>query len=231
MFLKKVLTHYLPPENQPKNDPELNLTHDGFTVIVGKTGSGKTTLLVDLIVQGALNFSKLYINAKNLQEPIYEGLMRFIVDVEERVGKQILFVNSEDDGVVSVDDLDPNESNLVIFDDWISVAGKKALKKVEEYATRGRKQHCMTFYLSQNFSPISRIIRSNSIYYWIGQITQPSAMKYIQREVADDITWEEFLGLYKYATQNQGFLVIDLKTTDASKKYRKGFDEYLKQGG
>src|SRR5438132_5565420 len=120
------LKHYLPIPDNGYNNKYKHIPQWPFRLLIcGSSGAGKTNLLLNLILQ-YLNYDRLFVYAKDLSEPKYEYLQELFNDddvdneedseeEEEEVSAAALF--SSDDKVISVDDLDANKQNLIVFDD------------------------------------------------------------------------------------------------------------------
>ena len=69
----------------------------------------------------------------------------------------------------SVDDIDPDENNLFIFDDQLteSVAKQKA---ISDLFIRGRKQNASAIYITQSYFDTQKLIRKNCDYILLKKI-------------------------------------------------------------
>ena len=70
-------------------------------------------------------------------------------------GQNISFASNDKGHIVEVDDLDPNYTNFVIFDDFVT---EKVQKNAEDLFVRGRKRNASTMYISQSYFETPRII-------------------------------------------------------------------------
>ena len=82
--------------------------------ITGATGSGKTNLLINIIEQSK-NFTKLYLFAKKIDEPLYE----YLIESFQKVDDSLISFSNDIQDVVNPDDIDESIQNLIIFDDLI----------------------------------------------------------------------------------------------------------------
>src|SRR5687767_5111604 len=89
-------------------------------LLVGASGSGKTNLLLNLILQ-YLQFDRLFIYARDLNEDKYVFLQTLLKD------EPAAEFSSRDD-IISVDKLDPNQQNLLVFDDHVTTVSQKDIE-------------------------------------------------------------------------------------------------------
>src|SRR5277367_5812105 len=80
-------------------------------LIIGPSGCGKSNLLMNLILK-YLYFDKLFLYSKHLDQPFYKKL------VEASDGDSSFTFSNNAEDVVDIDSLDPDEQNLICFDDF-----------------------------------------------------------------------------------------------------------------
>lgn len=121
-------------------------------------------------------------------------------------------------------ELNPNNKNLMIFDDLLL----EKQNKCESYYIRGRHSNVDCFYLSQNYFKLPRqTIRENANFI----VLFPQDLKNINHiyndHVSSDMSNDEFRILCKNTwEQPHGFVVIDLSCKKHNGKYRSGFDNF-----
>ena len=215
-------------------DPNpLIFDHPFNLIIVGKTGSGKTTLL-KILIKYYLKFDALYICAKTINETkylqlrerytLFDGIERddlellnkkdkkLILEWYDKYKKEVLFTSDLNE-FITVDDLDPSQKNLIIFDDCVN---EKDQSKIDNFFIRGRKYNASNIYLTQKWFGIPRGIRENANCF----IFLKGIFKDIYRAIRDIdcISKDEFKIIYKKVFQDEhDFLVFD-------KKYRRNFN-------
>lgn len=151
-------------------DTSLIPKHPFRLLIIGESGSGKSNLLLNFIYD-FIDFENLFMCAKDIEEPIYQKLQEDfdfegitendVLKFDKRLLKMFntnanFYDNLED--MVSVNDLDREQKNLVVFDDCIC---EKNQNKIIEFFIRGRKQNASIIYLTQSFYDTPRSIRLN----------------------------------------------------------------------
>src|SRR6266568_4911042 len=94
-------------------------------LICGQTGCGKTNLLLNLLLD-YLYYNKLYVYAKDLSESSYMFLQEFFDEIHKKMEEKYeirepiatFFSNKSD--IIDVDDLDKENQNLFVFDDFVT---------------------------------------------------------------------------------------------------------------
>lgn len=220
---EKLPEKYLTQKRKYKNYPELKIDLNSRIVFVGSSGSGKTTVAVNMIRLFGC-FTKIYLFAKNLEEPLYAWLIDWSQKFHKKTGHQLLLFSNDENEIPSVDALDKNELNLIIFDDMIT-CGNVAKKKISELWIRSRKHNCTCFFLSQNYSSIPPLIRRNSDYAVLKKINTNRDLRFILSEYSLGISMQKLVALYKHATSKgiTGFLLIDLNGPD-NLRFRANFE-------
>src|SRR5271154_6612746 len=82
-------------------------------LIIGPSGCGKSNLLMNLIIK-YLYFDKLFLYSKHLDQPLYKKFM------EASEGNDSFIFNNKAEEVIDIDSLDPEEQNLICFDDFLT---------------------------------------------------------------------------------------------------------------
>lgn len=122
-------------------------------------------------------------------------------------------------------ELDPNEKNLVIFDDLML----ENQSKIERYFTRGRHNNIDCFYLSQNYTEIPpHTVRENANFFMLFPQDE-TALNNFHKNHCRDIDKEKFRLLCNLSWEIPfGFVTIDLSDFEKKRKYRKLLDYCLK---
>jgi len=213
------------PIQSLQSDDKLMFKFPSYVCVVGSSGCGKTTSIIKLLITNKIRWTRIYLNAIMLEEPIYEALMKHCLELEKETGNEIIFPNNDVEDIIPVDSLDENEQNVIIFDDFVN---EKNQKEAMDYFQRGRKKNAMIIYISQSFHKIPQFIRLNTNYFMI--------FKTISRDVINIATYfsslidkKNFYEVFRKATKDKyNFLLIDLKTTDDNLKIRWNFSKGFK---
>ena len=121
-------------------------------MIIGGSGSGKTSTLLDLInKQGDID--KIYLYAKDLNEPKYEYLIKNHKNTGiKHLNDPNAFIecsNTMDDVYENINDYNPNRKRkiLIVFDDMIAdiMTNKKFQAIIKELFIRCRKVNISLF--------------------------------------------------------------------------------------
>ena len=123
-------------------------------MIIGSSGSGKTNTLLNLINEQK-DIDKIYLYAKDLNEPKYE----FLIKNREKAGIKHLndpkafieCLNTMDDIYENIVDYNPNRKRkiLIIFADVMT--NKKFQKIVKELFIRCRKLNISLVFITQSY--------------------------------------------------------------------------------
>ncbi len=195
-----------------------------LTIIVGKTGTGKTNLLCNLLYD-SLKWTKLYLNAKDLSEDKYVTLFEACQKVQDRVKKPketFYKFNNMPENIVSVDNLDPCERNLIIFDDFVT--DKSAGIKINDLCIRGRKKNASIIYLAQSYFDIPKMIRLQAGYHIFFKTHDNREIGNIYQNHGLGLDKQTFCNLFYEATREPySFFMIDNFTNEEALKIRKNF--------
>ena len=173
------------------------MPHQCFRMLIcGPSGSGKTNTSMHMIYN-MLYFDKVYLYAKNLEQPKYRNLMDVFQPISDAVGYDV--IEASNDEIIPVQDLDSDSQKIVIFDDFVCDKNQKPLI---DYFIRGRHKNCSVIYLSQSYYKTPKDIRLNCSHFSIYEF--PSANekssicreKSIQKELYDKATEEPYSFIY-----------------------------------
>ena len=117
------------------------------TLIIGPSGSGKTNTLLNLIQQDNNIIDKIYLYAKDLEEPKYQLLIEKRENAGiKKVNDSNAFIecsNSMDDVYNNIDEYNPKRKRkiLIVFHDMIAdiMTNKRFQSMIKELFIRRRK--------------------------------------------------------------------------------------------
>ena len=214
-------------ENDNKNWPYRML-------IIGPSRSGKTNALLNLIQKDNNNFiDKIYLYAKDLEEPKYQLLVKEC----ENAGIKNLndpnafieYSNTMDDVHNNIDDYNAKRKRkiLIVFDDMVAdiMTNKKFQASIKELFIRCRKLNTSLVFISQSYFSVPKEVRLNSTHYLIMKIHDRRELQQIAINHSADIDYKDFLKIYKNCTkQPYSFLTIDTTLpADNFMRFRKNF--------
>ena len=93
----------------------------------GPRGCGKTNTVMHMIYK-VLFFDKIYLFSKNLEQPKYQRLLETFDPISEECGYDI--VETSNDEIILVNELDDSNQKLVIFDDFVCEKIKNLLLNI-----------------------------------------------------------------------------------------------------
>ena len=192
-------------------------------IVTGGTGSGKTNFVLNLI--SLINtWEKIYLFAKDLEEPLYASYIDTIKEVERNTGHSILFTGSDISTILDPSTFNPKTNSLIIIDDMVAEKDKN-LNKVAEYWIRGRKRNISCIFLSQDYFKVPTIMRKNSEYFAFCKINTNRDLTMIMKDFRLGVLEEELEKLYIKATEG-GFpnvFLVDVVTPEPQYKFRRNF--------
>ena len=134
-------------------------------LVIGPSGSGKTNALLNLIQQDNKNLiDKIYLYAKDLEEPKYQLLIK----KRENAGIKNLndlnafieYWNSMDDIYDNIDDYNPKRKRkvLIIFDDMIAdtMTNKRFQAIIKDLFIRSRKLNISICFITQSYYAVPK---------------------------------------------------------------------------
>ena len=160
-----------------------------WPLIIGPSGSGKTNVFLNLIQKQENDslIDKIYLHAKDLNEPKYQ----FLIKKREDVGIKNLndpsafieYSNTMDDVYNNVDDYNPKRKRktLIVFDDMTAdiMTNKKFLAIIKELFIRCRKLNIPLVFITQSYFSVPKEVRLNSTHYLIMKIPHKRELQQI----------------------------------------------------
>ena len=202
-------------------------------LIIGPSEFGKTNYLLNPIQKDNNIIDKIYLYAKDLEEPKYH----LLINKREKAGISfnndptafIEYSNSMDDIFPQVEDYNKKRKRkiLIIFDDMIShvMSDKKAQKVLKDLFIRCRKLNISLWFLIQSYFSVPKDVRLNCTHYILFKLHNNRELQNIAINHSADIDYKDFIKIYRYCTRELfNFLTID---TTKDKKFIKTFDETL----
>ena len=161
---------------------------------------------------------------QNSQIPPSIVLQEWAKTIKKKSDIECNFFETDSD-VPNPRDLNPENKNLMIFDDLIL----EKQNKCECYYVRGRHSNVDCFYLAQNYFRVPRqTIRTNSNFICLFPQDIRDLNNLHLDHIGDDMTKEEFRKFCnKYWESPYGFAVIDLTSKKETGKYREGLDNFF----
>ena len=141
-------------------------------LIIGGSGSGKTNSLFNIIKEQKNDelIDKIYLYAKNLNEPKYKLLIEKREDPEiKHLNDPKTFLeysNTMDDVYNNINNCSPKRSRkiLIVFDDMVAdiMTNKKFQAIIKELFTRCRKLNIPLVFIKQSYFSVPKEVRLNS---------------------------------------------------------------------
>ena len=138
-------------------------------LVIGSSGIGKTNYLLNSIQRDNNIIDKIYLYAKDLDEPKYQ----LLINKREKAGINfnndpnafIEYSNSMDDILPDIEDYNKKRKRkvLIIFDDMIShvMSDKKAQQVLKDLFIRCRKLNISLCFLTQSYFSVPKDVRLN----------------------------------------------------------------------
>jgi len=209
--------------NDPYHNPNKSQgvpLHPFRMIIAGASGSGKTNAAMNVITD-CNAFEKIYIYAKELDQPLYNYLIKKIEKVEAKLKKKIISYSSDVKEIPSPDIFNKNTQNLIIIDDMIM---EKNLESVETLYVRSRNRNCSVIFLSQAYYPIPKNIRMNTGYLILRGIDSRKDFNMVISNFALNKSTDELWKMYEKSIEEpMQWFMIDLITTNQKMRYRAGY--------
>ena len=202
------------------------LDHPYRIFIIGGSGSGKTNTLLNLINEQK-DIDKIYLYAKDLNEPKYE----YLIKNRENAGIKhvndgnafIEYFNTMDGVYKNIDEYkNPNRRRkIIVFDDMIAdiMISKKFHAIIKELLIRCRKINISLVFITQSYFSVSKDVKLSSANYFIMKINNKREIQNIAIDHSGDIDYKDFMKIYREWTKEPyNFLTIDI-TLPSSNPY------------
>ena len=186
------------------------LDHPYRITIIGGSGSGKINALLNLIKERDKHdvIDKIYLYAKDLNEPMYE----YLIKKRENVGTKhyndptafFECSNTMDDGYENIVNYNPKRDKkiLIVFEDMIAdiMTNKKFKAIIKELFIRCRKLNISLVSITQFYFSVAKYVRLNSTHYLIMKINEKRELRNIAIIHSADIDYKDFMKIYRECT-------------------------------
>ena len=182
--------------------------HPYRILIIGGSGSGKTNALLNLINEQG-NIDKIYLHAKDLNEPKYE----YLIENHKNTGIKHLIdpntftecSNTMDNVYKNIHDYNPNTKRkiLLVFHDMNEdiKSNKKFKAIVKDLFFRCRKLYVSLVFITQFYFFVPKDVRLNSTHYLIMKINNKRELKNISFNHSADIDYKDFMEIHSKCTK------------------------------
>jgi len=189
-------------------------------IIIGPSGSGKTQLLLNLIMR-FMNWDKLYLVAPSVDDQrCYEVLKDYNDNATDIKGENVIEFITDIEEAPSVEDLDGDINNLVVYDDVMLDKQKNPAR----IFSRGRHRNTDVIYLTQRYTQIPKVIRDNCNILAVFNGVDTHTLRNIWQTWCCDMDFNEFKNFFSHAQSvKHGFVTINLH--DPRSRYRIGLDQ------
>ena len=186
-------------------------------LIVRGSRSGKTNALFNLINEQD-DSDKIYLYAKDLNEPKYEYLIKNHKNTGiKHLNDPNAFIecsNTMDDVYENINDYNPirKRKKLIVFDDMIAdiMTNKRFQAIIKELFIRCRKLNISLVFITQSYFSVPKDVRLNSTHYLIMKINNRKEIQNIPNDCSADIDYKDFVKSYRKCTREPfNFLTID----------------------
>ena len=116
--------------------------------------SRKNNSLTNILLKPLIQYDKVYLYAKFLEEPEYQPLRDSLEEVSRKIGDDV--IECSNDGIIPLDELPNDDQKLVVFDDFLFEKKNRLIDYIS-----GRNKNCSVIYLSQSFFKTPKDIRLN----------------------------------------------------------------------
>ena len=186
-------------------------------MIIGGFGSGKINALLNIIKEQE-DIDKIYLYAKDLNEPKYEFLIKKRDDVGIKYcNDPNAFTecsNTMDDVYENIDDYNPSRKRklLIAFDYMIAdiMTNRKLQAIIKELFIRCRKVNISLVFITQSCFSVPKDVRLNATHYLVRKINSRKELINIVLNHSVDIDYHSFVRIYRECTRKPySFLTID----------------------
>ena len=178
---------------------------------------------------------KIYLYAKDIQEPKYEYLINKREEARiKNLNDPQAFVEYSDDMNDVLDDINNYNKNrdkkvLIVFDDMIANIGynKNFKRIIKELFYRARKINVSIVFITQSYFKALKGAGLNSIHYILMKIGNKKELKRIAEEKSGHLDYKDFLKMYNYCTKEPySFMTIDARPT-ATIPFKRNFNDLI----
>ena len=201
-------------------------------IIAGSSSSGKGNLLTDILTRNKIHYTALYVYSRHITQSKYKYLKKYVENIEKKLKKQKIEVDiikawdNTLDNLVECEDLDENEDNIIVIDDFNAFLTKKQKEKIGDLFCSCRHKNTSIFFLGQLYHEIPRSCRLNLSYLCLFDNNNRRELSLLMTELSSDKDKSEFRNMCKYVWKDKyNFLLID--NVNPKMRYRKNFDEIL----
>ena len=234
--------YYITNENNKDNNKKWPYIpdHPYRMLIIGGSGSGKTNSLLNLTKEQDIDnpIGKIYLYAKDLNEPKYQFLIKKGEDVGiKHLNDPKVFIeysNNMNDVYNNINDYNPNRKRkiLIFFDDMVAdiMTNKNFEAIITELFIRCRKLIISLVFITQSYFSVPKEVKLNSTHYLIMKIHNKRELKNIAINHSADIDYKDFMKIYKKCiSEPYSFLTIDTTLpADDLLRFRKNILDYYK---
>ena len=206
-------------------------------LITGPSRSDKTNYLLNSISKNKNIIDKIYLYAKDLEEPKYQ----FLIDKREKAGLKNLNDKSAftehssamDDILENIEDYNKKRRRkvLIVFDDMIShvMSNKKTQKALKDLFIRCRKLNISLCFLTQSYFSVPKDVRLNCTQCIFFKLNNKRELQNIAINHSADIDYKDFVKIYRNCTKEPyNFVTIDT-AQPVDKKFKKNFNDPLQK--
>ena len=186
--------------------------------VIGRSGSGKSCLTLNMLIK-YLRYDNFVLISKTARlQPQFD----LICDLAELFPSKFKIYEN----VLSfhLKDVAKTKKNIIVVDDYMEESEKEQLY-INKLFIKSRHYNCSTIYLAQSYFKISQRSRGSSNYFIFFRVNSTKEINRIHKEVAAELTQEEFHDLFISATEaegeNWGYLMIDTNAKNVHEKFRK----------
>ena len=197
-------------ENNKKHNEKWSYIpdHPYRILIIGGSRSGKTNTLLNLINEQN-NVDKVYLYARDLNEPKYKILIKKCKDVGiNHLNDPNAFIecsDTMDDVYENIHDYNPSRKRqiLIIFDDMTAdtMTNKKFQATIKELFIRCRKLNISLVFITQSYFSVPKDVRLNSTHYLIMKTNNKRKSQNIAINHSADIDYQDFIKIYRECTK------------------------------
>ena len=178
-------------------------------LVIGPSGSGKTNYLLNSFQRDNNIIDKIYLYAKDLEEPKY----KLLIDKKEKAGINfnndpsafIECYNSIDNILSDIEDYNKKRKGkvLIIFDDMVShvMSDKKAQQILKYLFIRCRKLNISLCFLTQSYFSVPKDVRLNCTHCILFKLNNRRELQNIAINHSADVDYKHFIKIYRDCTK------------------------------